>query len=449
MTDVAATSPTSAQSATNWPPGYTNAPVVMLVDDETNVLNALRRLLRPVGYTVLTANGGAEALSLLAAQEVDLLVSDMRMPEMDGAQLLAQARQRWPDTQRVLLTGYADVTSAVSAINEGGIFRYVSKPWDEHEFLSIIHQALSWRGLQREKLRLEALTFKQNEELKSLNASLEAKVAERTADLQIANQELTLANEKLQKTFFNTVQVMSSLIELRAPQLAGHSRRVADVARRIAEKMGLNSAAIHEVLMAGLLHDIGKIGYGDQLLATPMAKMTAEGLSQARKHPLNGAAALMSLPDMRGVAAVIRSHHERWDGTGFPDGLKGEAIPLGARILALANDYDAVQIGTLSVKKHNSDEAKQYVIEGRSFRYDPAVCDAFSELIGRARAKPVAEIRVNGAQAKPGMVLTRDLFSHEGVLLLAVEHVLDNVLIKQVREYEETNGKALIICVKA
>ena len=442
-------SDTIAPTSTNWPAGYASAPVVMLVDDEANVLNALRRLLRPAGYTVLTAGGGAEALDQLAAREVDLLVSDMRMPDMDGAQLLAQARQRWPDTQRVLLTGYADVTSAVSAINEGGIFRYVSKPWDENEFLNIVHQALQWRGLQREKLRLEALTQKQNGELKSLNASLEVKVAERIADLQIANQELTLANEKLKKSFFNTVQVMSSLIELRAPQLAGHSRRVADVARKIAEKMGLAPQAIHEVLMAGLLHDIGKIGYGDQLLVTPMAKMTAEGLSQARKHPMNGAAALMSLPDMRGVAEIIRSHHERWDGTGFPDGLKGEAIPQGARILALANDYDAAQIGTLSAKKLNSDEAKQYVIEGRSFRYDPAVCDAFSELIGRARAKPQAERRISGAQAEPGMVLTRDLFSHEGVLLLAVEHVLDDVLIKQVREYEEMNNKALVICVKA
>ncbi len=123
MSDVADT------PSTNWPAGYANAPVVMLVDDEANVLNALRRLLRPAGYTVLVAGGGEEALGQLATREVDLLVSDMRMPGMDGAQLLAQARQRWPDTQRVLLTGYADVTSAVSAINEGGIFRYVSKPW--------------------------------------------------------------------------------------------------------------------------------------------------------------------------------------------------------------------------------------------------------------------------------------------------------------------------------
>jgi response regulator RpfG family c-di-GMP phosphodiesterase len=442
MNDIANNPPT-------WPAGYAVAPVVMLVDDEANVLSALRRLLRPAGYTVLTAGGGEDALSQLAAQEVDLLVSDMRMPNMDGAQLLAQVRQRWPDTQRVLLTGYADVTSAVAAINEGGIFRYVSKPWNEEEFLSVVHQALAWRGLQREKLRLEALTLLQNDQLKALNAGLEAKVAERTADLQIANQELTLAHEKLKKSFFNTVQVMSSLIELRAPQLAGHSRRVADIARRISEKMGLAPAAIHEVLMAGLLHDIGKIGYGDQLLSMPMAKMTAEGLSQARKHPANGAAALMSLPDMRGVAEIIRSHHERWDGTGFPQGLKGDAIPLGARILALANDFDASQIGTLSAKKLNTDEAKQYVLEGRSFRYDPAVCDAFGELIGRTRPKPLAEKRITGAQAEAGMVLVRDLFSHEGVLLLAVEHVLDDMLVRQIQEYEEGNGKPLILCVKA
>ncbi|HEX5126672.1 MAG TPA: HD domain-containing phosphohydrolase, partial [Rhodocyclaceae bacterium] len=426
MTDM------SSDASIKWPAGYTESPVVLLVDDEANVLNALRRLLRPTGYTVLTASGGEEALQQMEGKAVDLLISDMRMPGMDGAQLLAQARQRWPDTQRILLTGYADVSSAISAINDGGIFRYISKPWSDDELLSVAHQALQWRGLQREKIRLEALTQSQNEQLKSLNAGLEAKVAERTADLQIVNQELTLASEKLKKSFFSTVQVMSSIIELRAPQLAGHSRRVADIARKIAEKMGLEAPLIQEILMAGLLHDIGKIGYTDELLTTPMAKMSGDGLGAARKHPINGAAALMSLSDMRGVAAIIRSHHERWDGKGFPDGLSGLAIPVGARVLALANDYDALQIGTLSAKKLSADEAKQYVLEGRNFRYDPAVTDAFGQLVGRAPPpKPIAERRVSGTQAEPGMVLTRDLYSPDGVLLLAVGHVLDDLLVKQ------------------
>lgn len=435
-------------SSASWPAGFDEAPVILLVDDEPNVLSALRRLLRPQGYALLTAPGGEEALSLLAEHSIDLIVSDMRMPQMNGAELLAQVRQQQPDAIRLLLTGYAEVASAISAINEGGIYRYITKPWDEASFLNTIQQALELRGLQKEHVRLEALTQRQNAELRDLNAHLEDKVTERTEQLQIAHQEISLAMEKLKKNFFTTVQVLSNLIEMRAPVLAGHSRRVADVARRIAEKMGVGAELTHEILLAGLLHDIGKIAYPDALLGKPMNKMTGEEGSMARKHPLSGAMALMSLPDMRGVADIIRSHHERWDGQGFPDALVGEKIPLGARILALANDYDAAQLGLVSVKRMTIDEAKAYVLEGRKFRYDPAVSDAFAELIGRVPPKPLVERRLSGGELEVGMVLSRDLYSPEGMLLLATEYVLDELLIKQIREYESSFDKRLVVCVR-
>jgi response regulator RpfG family c-di-GMP phosphodiesterase len=436
-------------STPTFPAGFSAAPVLLLVDDEPNVLNALRRLLRPAGYTILLANSGAEALALLEAQSVDLIISDMRMPSMSGAELLAQVRTRWPSTMRLLLTGYAEISSAIAAINEGGIYRYLSKPWNDEDLLTTLQQALELSGLQREKMRLEALTHAQNESLRELNATLEDKVRVRTEELQIANQELSLAMEKLKKTFFTSVQVLSTLIEMRAPALAGHSRRVADISRRIAEKMGLGSDLTHEILLAGLLHDIGKIGYPDSLFGKPLSKMTGEEIHLARKHPLNGAAALMSLPDMQGVASIIRSHHERWDGKGFPDALAGDKIPLGARILALANDYDGAQIGSITSKNMSVDEAKAYVLEGRKFRYDPDVSDAFSELIGRAPRKPILERRLSAAELEVGMVLARDLFSPEGMLLLAVEYVLDELLVKQLREYERASDRHLIVCVRA
>jgi response regulator RpfG family c-di-GMP phosphodiesterase len=432
-----------------WPAGFEQAPVVLLVDDEENILNALRRLLRPRGYQVLVATSGEAALEQFETNGIDLIISDMRMPGMQGSQLLGLVKQRSPETQRVLLTGYSDINSAITAINEGGIFRYVSKPWDDRDLLTVVQQALELRGLQKEKLRLEALTQAQNVELLDLNANLENKVQERTGELQTAHQELTLALEKLKKTFFTTVQVLSNLLELRAPALAGHGRRVADVSRRIAERMELPAEHINDILLAGLLHDIGKIGYPDTLLGKPTNKMTGEELGLARKHPLNGAAALLSLPDMRGVADIIRSHHERWDGEGYPEGLSGERIPLGARILALANDFDGAQLGTTTGRRLNIDEAKRYVLEGRSFRYDPAVADAFGELIGRLPRKPAEEKRIDGARLEAGMVLSRDLFSPDGVLLLATEYVLDEALIKQIRGYEQAFGRSLIICVKA
>jgi response regulator RpfG family c-di-GMP phosphodiesterase len=427
-----------------------STPSVLLVDDEPNVLNAVKRLLRPCGYEISTAESGEAAISLLEQRSFDVVVSDMRMPGMNGAQLLAEAHQRWPSMLRILLTGYADIDSAISAINSGGIFRYISKPWNDVDLTSTLQQAISISALQRDKLHLEKLTLQQNEALLVLNDSLELKVKARTEDLQIANQEISLAMEKLKKNFFATVQLMSNLIEMRAPALVGHGRRVADVAKKIAGKMSLPLAITNDIFLAGLLHDIGKIGYPDDMLLKPFPKMSGDEIGISKKHPVNGAAALMSLPDLRGVAEIIRCHHERWDGQGYPSNLSGLNIPIGARIVALANDYDAVQVGTLSAKRMNIEEAKNYIIEGRKFRYDPVVVDAFSELIGRAivPTKSSEELRLNANQLTVGMRLARDLFSPDGLLLLSTEYVLDEMLITQLREFEHSVGMPLMICIK-
>ena len=165
----------------------TLAPATLLfVDDEPGILSSLRRLFRPHGYRILVAESGALGLAELEKTPVDLVISDMRMPEMDGATFLKAVRQRWPDTVRILLTGYADVTSTVAAINEGEIYRYVSKPWDDNEIVNTVREALERYRLKQENLRLTALTQSQNEELKGLNASLEQKVAERTPSCKAA-----------------------------------------------------------------------------------------------------------------------------------------------------------------------------------------------------------------------------------------------------------------------
>ena len=149
---------------------------ILCVDDEPNILSSLRRLFRGKGYQVLIANGGHEGLATLETETVDLVISDMRMPVMDGAVFLEHVRARWPDTIRLLLTGYADIQSIIDAINRGEIYRYITKPWDDNDIVLIVRQALERKALEQEKLRLEELTLRQNEELKTLNASLEIKV---------------------------------------------------------------------------------------------------------------------------------------------------------------------------------------------------------------------------------------------------------------------------------
>ena len=414
---------------------------VLCVDDEGNILSALRRLFRPDGYRVLTAASGAEGLQLLESETVDLVISDMRMPEMDGAQLLAQVRTRWPDTLRILLTGYADITATVAAINQGEIYRYISKPWDDNEVRLIVRHALERKELEREKARLEELTQRQNEELQALNASLEAKVAARTA-------ELVAANERLKAGFITSIKVFSNLTELAEGARVGHSRRVADLARKIAIKLGLDRGAIQDVMVAGLLHDIGKIGMPDELLAKPAAMMSGEDMRLYHKHPVKGETALMALEELRVAARLLRSHHERHDGQGYPDGLKGDAIPQGARILAVANDYDNLQIGSFSRKRLSSEEASEFIRQSSGKRYDPVAVDAFVAL--QSGILPTErELHLAPEDLKPGMVLSRDLISRGGALLLAADILLDERLIQHIRDFAGGEDHQVVVHVSA
>ena len=145
-------------------------PTLLLVDDEPSILSALKQLFRVPGYRVLTAGGGQEGLDTLARERVDLVISDMRMPIMDGAAFLAKVRAGWPEVVRVVLTGYADVASTIAAINHGEIYRYISKPWEDNDVLLLVRDALERKQLGEEKQRLEDLTAKQNEQLRDLNA---------------------------------------------------------------------------------------------------------------------------------------------------------------------------------------------------------------------------------------------------------------------------------------
>jgi response regulator RpfG family c-di-GMP phosphodiesterase len=434
---------TSASASTAAAP-----PTILCVDDEPNILSSLRRLFRPHGYRVLTADGGAAGLALLESETVDLVISDMRMPHMDGAQFLAQVRQRWPGTIRLLLTGYADIQSILDAINQGEIYRYVTKPWDENDIVLVVRHALERRALEQEKLRLEALTASQNVQLQALNASLEAKVATRTQQLKQSHDEVQAANERLKATFVTTIKVFSNLIEMRGGKLAGHARRVAELSRKLAQALGLEGQEARDVFIAALLKDIGKLSLSDDVLELPASAWTGEQLAAFRKHPLRAEQLLMALDELRAVSVILRSQLERFDGGGFPDAMVGLAIPLGARILALASDYDGLQIGAMVQRSLRADEARTLIYDSVGKRYDPAVVAAFRSIMEETEP-PARDLTVLSGQLEPGMTLSRDLISRDGLMLLAAEHVLTARVIAQLLDFEGKNGGRLSIRVYA
>ncbi|MBI3479645.1 MAG: response regulator [Nitrosomonadales bacterium] len=424
---------------------------ILFVDDEANILSSLKRLFRPLGYRIFTAESGAQGLEIMERETVDLVISDMRMPEMNGAQFLEKVREHWPDTVRILLTGYAEISATIEAINKGQIYRYVSKPWEDNDITLIVKHALQQKILERKTNRLEELTRKQNEELKDLNAHLEEKVQARTEEVRQTMGFLEAANEKLKKNFITSVRVFSNLIEMRNPSKAGHSRRVAELARTLAQNMGMSAAEVQDTFIAGLLLDIGKIGLQDRLLDKPFNSLNVEERTEVVKYPVKGEMALMALEQLHGAAKLIRSHRERFDGTGFPDRVSGLSIPLGARILALAEDYDITLMGTSFVKPVKPADASLMIQDGKGKRYDPMVVDAFLNEIGKTRSATdnTSELTLRCGQVLPGMTLSRDLITQSGEMLLSKGHVLNEQIIEQINGFERMDGHPLTIYVHA
>lgn len=411
----------------------TTTPTLLLVDDEPSILSALRRLLRPTGYTIITATSGAEALTLLASQPVALVISDMRMPHMDGAQFLEKVRQQWPQTVRILLTGYAEIGSTIDAINRGEIYRYIAKPWDDHDLLLVVRQALEQQRLTTENARLLALTQAQNAQLQAMNDDLAQAVAARTGELAQVNEFLNLANTQLKQQFLTTIKVFSGLLELRGGAVAGHARRVAEHALKLADYMQLDDKLRRDLFLASLLHDIGKIGFPDHILSKPQSLLNAHQLAEYRRHAVVSEHALLPLQELKAVTAMVRCHHEQYDGRGFPDGLRGDDIPMGSRIIALANDYDGLVSGTKTERPLSPEQAKKQIEQSRGHHYDPAVVDAFLNLWDKhlwlgadAQLTPADEL-------KPGMVLSKDFFTEQGTLLLAAEQVLTAPIIARLQ----------------
>ncbi len=421
---------------------------LLCVDGDPEVLSSLQVLFRNAGYRVLVADSGAGGLAALGADTVDIVISDMNLPEMSGARFLQEVRERWPHPLRFLLTGQAEVSSIIEAINQGQVSRYITKPWVEVELLRVVAQALQQQVVEREKQLVAALAKSRGEELKALNSILQNNV---NANLE----ELSAANKRLKANLIVTLKVFSSLIETRDERLSGHSRRVADLVHKLATRLKLEATLVREVFFAALLHDVGKLGFSDELLNTPLSVMNTRQVRDYRHHATRAEQLLMPLQDLRGAAATVGAQMERFDGTGFPDQLKGRAILVGARILAVCSDFDNLQLGVLVPRKLSAKEARVTIVGGSGRRFDPWVLDKFCQMIDEAMADAAnASLASNetllGADSLvDGMVLARDLVGPTGTMMLSAGHPLDSRLIQKIAHFERSIEGSLAIYIRS
>jgi len=411
------------------------SPRVLLVDDEPNVLKALGRTLRQESVQILTAPSGEEALLIMREHPVDLLISDMRMPGMSGAELLAQAAKEWPATRRVLLTGYADLESTIKAVNEGRIASYLNKPWDDLELRRVVGELLQARFLELENEQLSAELAEKNEALESLNATLEAKVRRRT--------------EELRYSYEHMVTLVSSLTVQREapdPRLALlNSLMVQEIAEHLKMEPDDTDALRKAVMLSGL----GRLGFSDAMLHKPYCDYDESELQKFRQWPLLAEAALFGVPALRCASSFVRHQFERYDGSGFPDGLTSESIPLGSRILAVVRDYGDWLAGRFTGVKVNPLQARREIEALVGKRYDPLVVETFISVSRRYQHDHTEDNErcVSSRDLLCGMVLSRDLFSARGMVLLKKNHVVDDDIISKMQHLEQLMDEPLDIHV--
>ncbi|AWM94058.1 two-component system response regulator [Pseudomonas sp. 31-12] len=434
------------------PTTVTWKPTILLVDDEESILNSLRRLLRGQPYEVLLATSGAQALDIMAKQPVELVMSDARMPNMDGATLLAHIHQRHPHTLRILLTGYADLTMIVKAINEGQIDRYISKPWHDEELLLTLRQSLAYQHSERERLRLVQETWDRNEELKLLNATLEKHVASRTAELQQTADMLDLAYEELKHSYVTGTEVFSLLANLRLPPAKQTNRQIIELVRVYCKRHGLDEGSARDLTMAAALYNIGKLSWTDSMMTAPADLLHHSDRERYRGYPKQSESLLMTLDPMKDAARLILHHQERWDGTGFPDRLKGEAIPLGSRWLKLAVDFIELQRGLILERQMNSDEALVYIRQYAGRLYDPDLVEDFIKVCAAylsdvSLADPTVKV-MSTRDLAAGMILARNLNADNGMLLLNAGKVLSGPLVEKLIAFEAMEGAKYSVFVK-
>jgi putative nucleotidyltransferase with HDIG domain len=321
----------------------------LVVDDEPGVRRSLARMLQAQGFQCFEASTGLEALELLERiGDTPLIVSDMRMPELDGIGFLEAVRRRYPDTSVIMLTGLSDTTTAVDCLHLGAA-DFLLKPISMNEL-----QARVARALEKRALVLQNRYYQEN---------LERRVHEQA--------------QRIQELFLQGVQMLARALEAKDAYTRGHSIRVSRYAVATARRMGFQGVLLDGIRLGGELHDIGKIGTRESVLHKP-GSLTAEEFRQISEHPILGERMLSPLaresPD---VLRIVRSHHERLDGRGFPDGLRGERIPVEARIVAVADAFDAMTTRRPYRDSRPPDQAMAELRRVAGTQLDPEAVEAF------------------------------------------------------------------------
>jgi putative nucleotidyltransferase with HDIG domain len=298
---------------------------------------------------------------LESGEEFELMLSDLMMANLDGIGLLERTKERFPDMPVIMVTAVHDISVALAALRNGA-YDYLLKPFEREQLLASVR-----RALENRRLKLENRAYQTN---------LEAQVAARTAQLRTANAQLEAAMASLERSYDITLEALGDALDLKDAETEGHSKRVTAFTIAIAKAMGLSKEEIAVIARGAFLHDIGKMAIPDAILRKP-SKLEPEEIAIMREHCYRGYQMLRKIPFLQEAAEIVYSHQERYDGTGYPRGLKGDEIPLGARMFSVADTLDAMTSDRPYRPAQSLQAAREEIERWSGRQFDPKVVETF------------------------------------------------------------------------
>jgi len=412
---------------------------VLCVDDELDIVQAMKRLLHKQNYNLLFAESGEKALQLLQQSDVHLIISDMRMPTMSGVELLEKTAISYPDSYRILLTGYEDMESTVNAVNKGKIHRYLRKPWDNAELISAIEEGLEKVRLKYENISLQKLIQKQNNSLKELNQSLENKVQLRTKQIHTALNRIERNNNATQKVLYNLININPNLN-------GGFANSVSQLSKRIAEHLSLSKDEVRDITYASLLCEIGLLGLDTAIYSKPFNELNYNQKQEYLEQTKIAQLVLGPAAHLQSVSDIITCQFEWHNGTG-PNKFVDSQIPIGAKILSVARDYWRYALGRITPDSMNETAVQTEMKKFTGTRYDPAVLEILFNTDDIVSDEFI-EKPIPTRSLEPGMVLKYNLFNNAHILVLPEGHVFSEATIAKLVQFEKSQPKPMSMIVE-
>ena len=409
------------------------------MSEDKTTLESVEKALGSADYEIHSFTNPEDALLALEDNQCRVIIGDQEYKKMSGLDFLKRAGDISKNSIKILLMDSPDLEIATRAVNEGIARKILIKPWNDEELFNLVRDSIETSMHDLEMKQFHENVVEEREKLEKWDELLRNSVKARTRIILQKKAYLESLNRELQGNIFEAIKALFAYLEKKNRWIGKHSKTVAAFSVELAVELNLPSKRVQIIEVAALLHDIGKIGISDKIISKRKHLLTKSQTDEINQHPLTGQKILSPIYTLNEVGMIVRHHHEYWDGTGFPNKLKGEEIPLGARIIGVADTFTNLIDKIYSRAKDPTLRALKDLVSKTGNQLDPKLVEAFLNILEEKRKKPsriMREEKITLQKLQPGMMISRDIITTRGTVVLSKGQVLDNHHLDYLKEFD-------------